>query len=147
MIKSKPCIIDGCKYPRWSRNSKRCKPHHQEWVRDVEGSESSLLRKKPDKKPTIKKVRQKIKHRTSKRKRQEDLYSVMRRQFLEMNPNCAVFPNKQATEVHHMMSRRGDMLLDTRHWLACSTDGHRWIHANPKEAEEKGWLIKGRNSK
>ena len=49
MIKSKPCIVDGCEYPRFAKGY--CKPH--QGLRT--DKKSSLLHKKLDKKP-IKKV-------------------------------------------------------------------------------------------
>jgi len=101
---------------------------------------------KEDKSP-IKKRAKAIKKVSDKRARQNQLYSVARRLFLEQNPNCAVYPSEKATEVHHISGRRGEKLLDTTDWLAVSRRGHNWIHANPEEAEKKGWLKQGRNSK
>lgn len=57
----------------------------------------------------------------------------------------------QTTDVHHVMKRIGfadswariqniPLLLDERFWLAVSREGHNWIHDNPKEAKELGYL-------
>lgn len=50
----------------------------------------------------------------------------------------AYFP--RSVDVHHM-KRRGKYFLDTSSWLAVSRQAHDWIHLNPKEATEMGWLI------
>lgn len=94
-------------------------------------------------KTKVKKVKQKIKQVSSKRARQNQAYSVMRRMFLEHNPKCEIFPHLDATEIHHKKKRNGDRLLDSTLWMAVSRKGHLYIHANPEEAYEKGWLIKG----
>lgn len=46
-----------------------------------------------------------------------------------------------STEVHHKKGR-GKYLLDVSTWLAVCRSAHNYIHDNPKEAEEKGWLIR-----
>ena len=43
-------------------------------------------------------------------------------------------------EVHHKRGRLGPLLRDQRHWMAISKQGHRWVHAHPKEARARGWL-------
>jgi len=62
------------------------------------------------------------------------------------NQHCPVI-NKlkgitvQTTDVHHIKGRENDMLLDQKHWLAVSREGHQWIHNNPEESRKMGWLI------
>ena len=46
----------------------------------------------------------------------------------------------RSVDVHHM-KRRGKYFLDMATWMAVSRQSHDWIHANPKEATELGWLI------
>lgn len=41
---------------------------------------------------------------------------------------------------HHIRGRAGKLLCDTRYWLACSREGHEWIHQHPAEAVTHGWL-------
>jgi hypothetical protein len=129
----KICEYDGCTNPIWSRKTMRCKMH---------------LSSQPatPNKTKLKKVTQKIKQFSSKRQRQNQAYLIMRKIFLETYEHCAVFPNLQATEIHHAYGRRGEMLLDTRYWFAVSREGHSHIHSNVEWAEENGYLIKGRNS-
>ena len=44
-------------------------------------------------------------------------------------------------EVHHRQGRRGKLLRHQPLWMACSKQGHRWIHANTAEAARRGWLL------
>ena len=44
------------------------------------------------------------------------------------------------TQVHHIRGR-GKYLLDERYWLAVCFECHEWIHAHPREAKERGWLM------
>ena len=44
-------------------------------------------------------------------------------------------------ENHHKAGRRGKLLNYVPFWLAVSTIGHKWIHANPKKAYKLGFLI------
>lgn len=53
---------------------------------------------------------------------------------------CPVFPQKKVTEVHHKSGRLGALLLDQTHWVAVSSEGHRWIHAHPELARKAGLL-------
>jgi hypothetical protein len=48
---------------------------------------------------------------------------------------------KPATEVHHTNGREYQRLLDEDYWLGVTRFGHAYIHNNPKEAREKGWLL------
>jgi hypothetical protein len=45
------------------------------------------------------------------------------------------------SQTHHVRGRVGDLLFDTRHFLAVSDYGQAWIHANPREARKRGWLV------
>ncbi len=60
---------------------------------------------------------------------------------------CAVYPDKVATEIHHMCGRVGyhdewarendvPLLLDKRFWLPVSHEGHERITANSQWASE-----------
>lgn len=68
------------------------------------------------------------------------IYTVQRASFLK-NKICPI-TGRPATEIHHTKGRDNDMLNDIRYWLAVTREGHIWIHANPKEAEEKGYIVK-----
>lgn len=49
------------------------------------------------------------------------------------------------TDIHHMSGRSGDSLYDKQTFLFISRKAHSWIHDNPKQAEEHGWLDPRRN--
>lgn len=89
----------------------------------------------------------KIPKRKKRRIEQEKQYNEDRKQFLYDNPRCAVFPHLRSNQIHHTNGRREDRLCDQEYWLAVSDDGHKYIHKHVAEAEKKGWLIRGRNSK
>jgi hypothetical protein len=89
-----------------------------------------------------------IKQFSDKRAKRNQAYLVARKVFLlePQNKYCPVMKtlfNKtvEATEVHHTNGRENERLNDRDHWLAVSREGHQWIHNNPKESRELGWLI------
>lgn len=81
---------------------------------------------------------------SKKRKVEQLQYSVLRTEFLGKPENqiCPI-TGQQATEVHHKYSGkdRAKYYLDASTWLAVSREGHNWIHDNPKEARELGYLF------
>lgn len=85
-----------------------------------------------------------IPKRSKKRQIEDAKYLVLRIEFLS-KPENKVCPitGQQTTEVHHKWSGkdRSKYYLDVSTWLAVSRDGHIWIHENPKEAREKGFLF------
>lgn len=114
--------------------------------------------------PREKKAKRAIPKVTKKRAAMNREYSVLRKHFLAENPWCQVWMMEHgltlewvtfmngivrikgeptrvpySTEVHHVKGR-GKYLLDTNTWLAVSEESHRWIHANPKIAYEKGYM-------
>jgi len=80
----------------------------------------------------------------SKKKIIEDAkYTVLRIEFLGKPENRICPITKQPTiEVHHTYcgKDRAKYYLDVSTWIAVSRDGHNWIHDNPKEARELGYL-------
>lgn len=80
---------------------------------------------------------------SDKRKIENLKYSVLRTEFLGKKENQICPITKQQTiEVHHTYcgKDRAKYYLDVSTWLAVSRDGHNWIHDNPKEARELGFL-------
>jgi len=94
-----------------------------------------------DEKP--KKERKPIPKKSAKRKVADVEYKKLNIQFLSENTMCAIYPSKMSTEVHHTYSGkdRDKYYLDTTTWLPVSREGHNYIHSNPLEAREKGWLF------
>jgi hypothetical protein len=75
-----------------------------------------------------------------KRSRELREYSARRKQWLRSHRVCAVFPDKLATEVHHVRGRANGLLLAERYWLPVSRAGHEWIGSHPAKAASLGWL-------
>ena len=80
----------------------------------------------------------KIRKLSKKRAAQNRIYLKKAKEFIK-DKFCPV-TGTQATEVHHINGRIGDLLTDEQYWLAVSTEGHRWIHENVNEARKKGWI-------
>jgi len=80
---------------------------------------------------------------SDKRKIDNLKYTAQRIVFLGKPENqiCPITGWK-ATEIHHTYcgKDRAKYYLDESTWIAVSRDGHNWIHDNPKEAREKGFL-------
>ena len=93
-------------------------------------------------KNTIIKPPKPIKPVSDKRAKQKKAYLLAREVFLmeDCNKYCPV-TGKPATEIHHTYGKENERLLDREYWLAVSREGHVYIHTNPIEAREKGWLI------
>lgn len=109
------------------------------------------------KRPRIIRPKNPIRAQSKKQGRLLRLYSKARRTFLQKpeNKRCRVYPHLPATEVHHMMGRRGyadswarkhdiPLVVDERYFLAVSRPGHEWVEANPNEAIDRGYS-KSRN--
>jgi len=80
---------------------------------------------------------------SAKRKIENLKYSALRIEFLGKKENRICPITKQpTTEVHHTYcgKDRAKYYLDVSTWLAVSRKGHNWIHDNPKEARELGFL-------
>lgn len=82
-----------------------------------------------------------IRPRSVKRSKQETEYRRIRVKFLEDHPKCAVYPELDSTEIHHMKGRIGKLLTDTRFFLAVSRQGHERIEMNPEWAIENGYSL------
>jgi len=89
------------------------------------------------------KPRKPINKKSAKRKVADIEYKKLNIQFLSENATCAIYPQNFATEVHHKHcgKDRDKYYLDTNTWLSVSREGHLYIHNNPIEAREKGWLF------
>jgi hypothetical protein len=78
---------------------------------------------------------------TPKRAKQKAEYLKLRRQWLKEHETCeAPMCMGRATEIHHKRGRIGELLNDTRYWLALCEPCHRWVHEHPKAARDAGLL-------
>lgn len=82
----------------------------------------------------------KIAPRSKKRIAQEKIYTQLRKAFLNKNNVCPITGEK-TTDIHHMKGRIGDLLIDTKYWLAVSREAHILIEQNPEWAKEQGYSL------
>lgn len=94
---------------------------------------SSVPKSKQTKKYVIPKV-------SEKRKVENLKYSVLRIEFLGKKENQVCPITKQpTTDIHHKRGRVGSLFLDTKHWVALSREGHKFVEENPLWAKENGF--------
>lgn len=132
MIKIKLKLCAGCNQPKhiWKNvdGMKYCKSCY--------GKLGTGVAKKP--KPTV----ARIPIYSSKRAKQNAIYSVMRIKFLNDHPMCHAHLDarctQKSTEVHHKAGRVEDLLLDMRYWLPTCNHCHKWIEMHPEQAKEMG---------
>lgn len=67
-------------------------------------------------------------------------YGKVRRNYLAQKPACEVCRAKIARQIHHIKGRVGALMNDPTNFLACCAECHLWIHQNPSEARQKGFL-------
>ena len=95
-------------------------------------------------KPTIK--QKKIPSRSSKKIKQDKVYSKQRRIFLEANPMCKMhipgLCTNQATTVQHLKGRIGDLYLDEKFWMAACWPCHSYVDTHPEFAFENGFALR-----
>jgi hypothetical protein len=86
--------------------------------------------------------RKRIARRSKKRIAQEKIYSQLRKAFLnkEENKVCPIM-NTRTTTVHHKKGRLGDLLTDTRYWIALSMEGHVFVEQNVEWAKANGFSL------
>ncbi len=102
---------------------------------------------------------------SARRLEETSIYRCRRIQFLRAHPYCQVWLAEQgiaetdallqngrvqlngvqvsiplSTEIHHVNKRRGADLLDSRFWLAVSSQAHRQIETNKAWARAQGYL-------
>jgi hypothetical protein len=66
-------------------------------------------------------------------------YKKVAKRFITLHPRCQVKDcNKISECIHHQRGRVGDLLLDTRHFMAVCMDHHRQIEDHPEWAKENG---------
>lgn len=83
-----------------------------------------------------------IKKVSEKRKIENKVYLDLRKIYLNKPENkiCPITGEK-TTEIHHKKGRIGDLLNDTRFWMAVSRKGHQIIENNPEWAKKYGYSL------
>ncbi len=99
----------------------------------AEGKAGLLGRKTPLRRTKLRAV-------SPKRAKQNREYATRRRVFLFANPVCQADCSAPSTQVHHKNGREGELLNDESEWMAICAKHHDWVHANPNEARQRGWL-------
>lgn len=94
-------------------------------------------KKETKKKKTIKRVSDKLKNNLEE-------YKLLRDEYLKNNPICEVKDCfKPTTNLHHKAGREGDLLCDTKYFMACCETCHpKRIHENPIWAEKNGYIVR-----
>lgn len=81
--------------------------------------------------------------RSSKRIKQDVIYSRERKLFLDKYSMCqAHLPGicaSLSTDVHHACGRTGDLYLNQEHWVALCRQCHNYLELNPIIAKELGF--------
>ena len=67
-------------------------------------------------------------------------YRVVREKYMKEHPECEVC-GEESGEIHHKNGRTNKRLTDDKYFLAVCRGCHNFIHDNPKEAREEGYLI------
>jgi hypothetical protein len=83
-----------------------------------------------------------INPKSKKMKVAEQAYTILRRKFMEEKPMCEATAHcctKASHDVHHM-DGRGKNHLVVSTWLSVCRPCHVWIHNNPIEARQLGYL-------
>lgn len=84
--------------------------------------------------PFIKKQSEVGKNRTEK-------YNILKEEYMNEHPTCEMEGcNSIEREIHHKGGRVGDNLY--KNFMCVCRLHHTYIHDNPKESYEKGWLLK-----
>ena len=66
-------------------------------------------------------------------------YRIVRDEYLKQNPNCE-FPEcpNRSQDLHHGAGRVGDLLTNTKYFVALCRLHHQWVEEHSKEAKELG---------
>lgn len=78
---------------------------------------------------------------SKKRRKQNTLYAVLRREYLSANPVCEVCQKTKATDIHHKAGRAGRYLNENTLWAAVCRSCHEHIHRHPMLARKAGWIV------
>ena len=86
-------------------------------------------------------------HKVERRKK----YEKNKKTYLKKNPNCEICGCKGKLDLHHKAGRSGtspnkknemeENYTNMMTFMAVCRICHDFIHRNPKESREKGWLV------
>ena len=143
------CIVTpGCTNPIENQDTGACSSCGRA-LRKAEEQEVKELEKLKNAQKTGKLKQQKIAPVSEKMAKLLSQYSKEKKEWIK-DKRCVVYPDQLATTIHHAMGRIGfadqwardnnvPLLLDKRHWIPASLEGHTWIETHPEESKKKGW--------
>lgn len=82
-----------------------------------------------------------IRKRSLKRAKQEMVYTLKRKKYMDEHKICERCFNEPSEVCHHKKGRIGDLLTDERYFMALSDKCHQHIHDYPTEAYANGWML------
>ena len=87
-----------------------------------------------------------LNQRSEKREKLDALYSIVSKKYLKDHPKCeaniqGVCSGEPSNQVHHMAGKIGELLLDTKYFLAVEFNCHRYIEDHSAWAKEKGFSV------
>jgi hypothetical protein len=83
-----------------------------------------------------------IKKESDPRKEVNKEYNKLAKQFITLHPKCQVKScNAPSACVHHKSGRVGELLLNTKYFLAVCLPCHRKIEENPTWAKKEGYSV------
>lgn len=143
-VKKKPCSCEDCNgaltfiYKRDGRDG-YCR---QGWLKKLSKAEPTTL-----KRSNLSRSQKPIAKQSNKRKKEDILYSTMRKVYLDQHPVCeigieGVCSKQRTNQIHHTYSGkdRAKYYLDTSTWKATEQNCHDWVHRFSAEAREMGHL-------
>lgn len=69
------------------------------------------------------------------------MYYAIRDPFMEANPVCQICRREASTDLHHRKGRRGNLLFDTKWFMALCRTCHDYVHNNVANSKRMGWLV------
>lgn len=92
-----------------------------------------LILNPPDlKSSSIKKVSREMESKLEK-------YNRLKKEHFLEHPNCARCGTTEDVDLHHANGRKGQNLF--KYFITLCRRCHRWVHDNPKNAKEQGFLM------
>lgn len=77
---------------------------------------------------------------SKKRKKILTDYTALRKEYLSIMQQCERCGVRKSRDIHHTEGR-GSNTNRIETWRAVCRPCHDWIHANPSQAREEGWLV------
>jgi hypothetical protein len=82
---------------------------------------------------------------SDKRQKENALYLILRKKYLQHHPVCEFqienICTHEATTIHHPAGRTGDLFLDDTLFKSGCIPCHQWVELHPKEAKVLGYSL------